>query len=256
MKKVLGIVLGFTLVLAVAGQAAASFEGGNLLVSIYKPGQELGLETQIDVDTYDFAGALDDVVGSFSLGDFNPGTNWADLYVGIYGAEGKVNSTMEFMATKLDYAPAINAAAFGTAESGMGSVNGYYDAKDTNNDGKALGLPGDADSYYQKMDLGTTPGKYANLNNGYVGLGLQGEANLGALSTTDGYVDMYLYKIVKSGRSAVLAPGNHGEAYQAVIRLTPDGDVIVNPSAVPVPGAVLLFGTGLLGFFGIRRKKA
>ena len=30
----------------------------------------------------------------------------------------------------------------------------------------------------------------------------------------------------------------------------------INPTVVPVPGAVWLFGTGLLGFVGMRKKKA
>jgi hypothetical protein len=41
-----------------------------------------------------------------------------------------------------------------------------------------------------------------------------------------------------------------------VVRLYSDGEVVLNPSAVPIPGSLLLLGSGLLGLFGIRRKKA
>jgi hypothetical protein len=31
---------------------------------------------------------------------------------------------------------------------------------------------------------------------------------------------------------------------------------VINPSAVPIPGSVLLLGSALLGLFGIRRKRS
>jgi hypothetical protein len=40
----------------------------------------------------------------------------------------------------------------------------------------------------------------------------------------------------------------------ATIRTLADGTSTINPSAVPVPAAVYLLGSGLLGLVGLRRR--
>jgi hypothetical protein len=80
-----------------------------------------------------------------------------------------------------------------------------------------------------------------------------GVASLADLGTT-GFVDQYLY-YWPSTVSNTVAPGTQ----VAKIRTYADGhtdvmNVPVNP--VPIPAALYLFGSGLLGLIGIRRKMA
>jgi hypothetical protein len=73
---------------------------------------------------------------------------------------------------------------------------------------------------------------------------------------TVGYVDQYLYYFDYDG-----AGGDKAGVEVAVIRTLLDGNqimTVINPGsapAVPVPAAVWLLGTGLVGLVGIRRRK-
>jgi hypothetical protein len=120
-----------------------------------------------------------------------------------------------------------------------------------------------ARSYYSQMNAsGQTNGTY-----GVVIETNFGEGKLAALDA-GGYVDMYLYHFGTDLENYfatfdeyylnVLQPNSDGSNY-AVLRLSADGSTILNPtssSEVPLPGTMLLFGSSLLGLFGIRRKEA
>ncbi len=252
-KRFWGIVFAMVLAIGLSGPASAAFfEGNTLVVSIYNAvDNEVGVDTGINLSTFNFATANNVTApgGGFSLDNFG-NKDWNTLSAGIWGKNAAVAATAEYFATNFTYAPSVNIGAFGTFEGSASSVNGYYGT--TLGTNPAVGQPGNAASYYKLMDLSSVPGYYNNLNQGYGDDGLQGEANLGDL-VDPGYVDMYLYKVSKSGRSAAIELGD-GHDYQAVIRLTKDGDVIVNPSAVPIPGALLLLGSGMTAFLGLRRK--
>jgi hypothetical protein len=76
--------------------------------------------------------------------------------------------------------------------------------------------------------------------------GNSAEANLAALSTT-GYVDQVLYSYGSDPDS-----GNAG-VQVATIHTTAAGST-VTPTNTPIPAAAYLFGTGLMGLVGLRRK--
>ncbi len=87
-------------------------------------------------------------------------------------------------------------------------------------------------------------GGYLNIN-GHAGL----EANLSALNTVGGYVDQYLYYY---GSNPDL--GGQGTAV-AKIRTNADGSTTLSSLApTPIPAAIYLFGSGLVGLVGMRRK--
>jgi hypothetical protein len=83
---------------------------------------------------------------------------------------------------------------------------------------------------------------------------------VGNISDEVGYIDFYLWHYV----SGVLDQGDeYGNGavtdYTAVLRFNKEGSVVLNPnglpSAVPVPAAAWLLGSGILGLFGLRRRK-
>lgn len=71
------------------------------------------------------------------------------------------------------------------------------------------------------------------------------ERNLAELA--DGDITMDLYYFANYG---VAGTGTK----VATLSLSQDGITTVNPSAVPLPAAVYLFGSGLLGLVGLRRR--
>jgi hypothetical protein len=104
-------------------------------------------------------------------------------------------------------------------------------------------------SYWNNMNSGgTTPGTFG----GY--LQNTAEANLAALATV-GYVDQVLYYYGANPDGGT--PG----VQVGVLRTFADGSTMLNPmndpgASVPVPAAAYLFGSGLLGLIGLRRKMA
>jgi hypothetical protein len=110
-------------------------------------------------------------------------------------------------------------------------------------------------TYFMNMDgSGASPGKFGGWINS---ANPSGTLNLAALSTV-GYVDQTIYQWTGAnlgGNRATLAGTS-----AFTVRSMADGSTIINPGAVvppavPVPPAFFLMGSGLLGMFGIRRKK-
>jgi hypothetical protein len=68
------------------------------------------------------------------------------------------------------------------------------------------------------------------------------------LDFTGGFSDVYMYEY-----DAMNNAWDYG-----TIRLYADGSAVLNPTSnpVPVPAAVWLLGSGLLGLIGIRRRNA
>jgi hypothetical protein len=126
-------------------------------------------------------------------------------------------------------------------------------------------------SYWESIEfesgLGNVQGNYAGFNNIDPSVGFASLAPLAG--GIDSFVDMYLWQYqVYDGFSNpdtegfIDAKGNYNNVWSAklTIGLQDDGNgnaqlyTEINP--VPIPGSVLLLGSGLLGLFGIRRKKS
>jgi hypothetical protein len=255
MKKLLALCFAAFLVVGVAGQAAAYFEEGTLVVAIHDQGTtELGVDLgALSGITFTDNGVFNQFApaGTLNLSDFGT-SGAADLWMGVFGNDGLVGVNGGYFATTSTTAPGTNFSSDGPFEGAASATRAAYNTPPSATQSVVF----TGSNYYANMDQGgPSTGLYAGFNaNSAVG-----EANLSTFGTSD--IDMFLYKYGPSftgglfGQSWDLDAGpNPGTPYIAHIQLRTDGSIWMDATSVPVPAAVWLLGSGLLGLFGIRRK--
>ena len=244
MKRILSLILAVGLFVGLAGQAAA-FDNNDLTMVVYNESDNNVVVNLGDLTTMDFSGTdvLLTTAGTVNLSQFGAGIGWNDLSVGYFGI-GTTGSYNAWFATTSETAPGISIPSLSSFQDTAGALYTYFGDSPV-----FTGLANATSSYDIKMNSASTaPGYYAGLNQDQP----HGEAYLTALDTV-GYLDMYLYHY----SIMTLDTGVDADTpYSGVLRLYADGSSVLNPSAVPIPGSLLLLGSGLLGLFGIRRKKA
>jgi hypothetical protein len=170
-----------------------------------------------------------------SLDDFGA-TSWDDIYVGIAGGgyTPSFGSDRAYFSSDTDDFT-ISTGTYSQFQSASLNISSFFGAIDTVQP-KASG------TWYVNMILGgTAAGTYASLVTANSPFGAEAQMNGGlvdaAIYSFDGFDINTLTKDL---------------AFQ--FDTTGDTLVLVNP--VPVPAAVWLLGSGLLGLLGIRRKKS
>jgi hypothetical protein len=225
MKKLKGILLVALLVFAAAGQAMAYFEEGHLYQVVYSTvGTE---EVATDMGLLGDLSAGLNVFTNVDIGDFGSAT-YADLYVAYWA----FNQADEDIWASGPTSGLTSGARKGSSTLGaMTGVKSYYSSFGTQ---KVLADQGNPQSYISLLNKsGLTTGQLAGfLSSGNV------EESLGALAATGGFVDQILY-LFDSPNSAAAGL---------------DTDITLR-TQVPVPATLLLLISGLLGVFGIRRKR-
>ncbi len=255
MKKLIVTLVAAFMVLSVAAVASAKpFGTAQLGLAIY---EDKGSEVIFDigkVSGIDFTQKNVEILGANAwTGSDVGGADLAELGIGMYAFNPAGDDT--FWIATTDYTGVdINTASFNNFKSAVGNLNRYLD-----NSGETkvnIDYATDTFSFDKVMNQNSnSPGFYANLNRDFA----VGEGKFNA----QGYADMYLYGYTQIDGTLVdgVAVDNGVADYVAAFRVYGDGSVIMNhddallpSSAVPVPGAIVLLGSGLLALVGIRRK--
>ena len=226
MKKLLVSLLAACMVFAVAGTASAWTSNDLTLVIYNEDGNEMGfnLGTVFGDGAMDLgASATLLEAGSFNLADVAAGDG--PINVGLFAASEGAAGMGGFLAGSADGVVDLNVTG------AMGFIALANDVANAYESGNPI-TAGILGSYDQKLNLNSgAPGTYGGAFYATEGILVE-----------DGFVDMTLSVYNWSDLTET-----------AVVRVFADGSVVLNP--VPVPGALILMGSGLLGLAGIRRKK-
>ncbi len=292
MKKVLGVVFAAMLVFGFAGQAMAGYAYGDLVQFLYEGTTDTGNEFNTGLGTVKTGSLTSRTITAgqpaTDLGNFLT-SDWDEMYMGFttqYSVTTtnpgdppyKKNTTKSvFMATTTSGVPDVNTSyftQFSNLSSGLiaSGANGQQ-AKNT---------PVSYWEYIEMYPSGfNTQGAYSGFNsndaaNGFATLGILDDdmatgADTGSL-VIGRYVDMFLWQFNEydpytgdTVRGFVDIDGNWADTHVATLRFGVQDDGLgnaqlytqINPvNPVPVPAAVWLLGSGLVGLFGIRRRRA
>jgi hypothetical protein len=230
MKKFIVVLATICLAFGAAGNALAYFDYGansSLTVSVYNA--TANTETGYDLGILGVDFNLTDSIANLATVDVS------DLAstVSVYSTNTAYGNTFGITASTSPGVAAPTILSFNSAVRDIWTT-GYRDAT-TNTISIPASDPKSASTIWG--DAGNYKGFVSGGNPSL-------QPNLAALGT-DEFVDIYLYSY------DLTTPGDTG-----VLRINSTGQVDLNPSAVPVPAAVWLLGSGLFGLIGIRRRNA
>lgn len=250
MKKTVALAVAGLSMLGAAGQASASFETGHMVMVAYNQDTK---EIGVDLGLIDFVNGLSAAPTTLATGlDFSAAGAMNTLSLGFFETKSIMTSSLRdiYFATTV---PTVSAFSSTYSNGTLFSQNALAIGSNYNivsgGGNVAVGDPKNLKSYDYLMNVKSgVPGNYSKMNTAIS----VGEAKLG-----NGPVDMYLYHFVNTGYTAmVLAESQVVAGQDWVAKLTLDnGTLTAVNSEVPVPATALLFGSSLLGLFGIRRRK-
>jgi hypothetical protein len=266
MKKLLGIAMAAMLVFGIAGQASADFEYGNLhFVAIEDSDGTTKHDTtdgtyeyHVDLGNFnathwgDYTGTGDgQALGMFewsgtvdtgmTLDDFDA-SSWDDIYFAAYGWDAdwwQGEEDTSWYAEGMAFTSAVQVTADNL--SGSAAIQSLWNGTDLIEEGQYA--MANADSY---LSNNSDPelGNYNDFVN------ISGEFwNAELVGLGDTY--LYGFNYTDDGEASLALLGTFTLSLD-----TTDNSLLIDYTPVPVPASVLLLGSGLLGLFGIRRKRS
>jgi hypothetical protein len=261
MKRKLNLLFAVILVFAVAGQAAAFFEKGNLVQVVYKDSDKETLTDLLNTTTFNWNTPGTTILTA--AGTFPGFTAPFSALSGSFFATKTGGGIGEaWFATTQTTAPGVSSSSLGAFIGGATKIQGaaddqglrtitwnYSDLVDDDGNPSTPPVPAINASAYDRVfnSNSNAPGLFA----GYTANPGISEVSLAGLATED-YVSMYLYKYNLS----LLVESPLGTPYMGELRLFADGHTEINVNAVPIPAAAWLLATGLVGLVGIRRRRS
>jgi len=245
-KKSIALLAGALLVAGTAGNAlAANFADGDLIEVVYN-----GTANEYATDLGSIASLAAATNGTVIAGGTLP-TATAGYNVAYFAFTATSNSdaTNQLWVSNTATSVKNNYKQWSTSVSGLDAAISGYQILTPNANGtvsQAAAQPGG--SYFTSLDAGgTNPGSLG----GIVATSSTTETTLAGAATQGIY---YFANPASSTTS------NHTATLAFDVTTNADGTITLGtsnaPAATPIPPAFFLMGSGLLGMFGLRRKKA
>ena len=245
MKKILSVLALSAVIFAgnamtAADNAEAYFEDGSLWRVVYDDALNVEVVTDLgNTNTLLAAGSVT-VTDAWTLNMFPSGTEYRTLNVAYFASDPDNDDAWVSGAAGGQRSGNRKKNAF---QNGVGVVQSLYAPEGSVTVEGSLGLE-ERTYYFSLNNNGCGIGTF----NAFLPSPNGSEAKLGDLADI-GYVEQYLYRWDENLNTA-----QDGELV-ASIRTWADGSTTISStSSVPVPATVLLFGSGLLGLMGVRRR--
>jgi len=243
-KKLFLIAATFMLMFSFAGQAMASFANGDLIQVVFTTdGSGAEVATDLGSFTAITSGSVtgNTLSNTINMGNFS-GYSMTDLSVAYFVYNG-ASGNLGLWITGPDGGLTTNGGGNkSTAQSISSTLLGYYKSISSTAT-TVVGSASNGSSYYNIASQASNSGAFG---------GVIDTTNGGADATlvASGYVDQYLYYFAMSTLN-----GSVSGVEVADIRTFADGHTQIIPLvSTPLPAAVWLLGSGLVGLVGIRRR--